>query len=156
MSTIMRHSARKETRVQTQRRTETFTHPSILIVDDDQDIRETLRMALEDEGYGVYEAEDGATALGLLRESEQPLVVLLDLRLPRLRGDALLRRVDKKEHLPAQHTFLLITANREQLSPMSLRLLQRMDVTVVPKPFDLNALLDMVAQAADSLERTAS
>lgn len=160
MTTSMRHNARQETRGETRnemkRSARKLTHPPILIVDDDQDIRETLRMALEDEGYEVREAEDGARALSLLRQSAQPLVVLLDLRLPRLNGDALLRRVDRKEHLPAQHTFVLVTANREQLSPMSLRLLRRMDVAVVAKPFDLSDLLDLVAHAADSLEGAAS
>jgi two-component system OmpR family response regulator len=124
---------------------------SILIVDDDPSIRETLRMALEDEGYTVSEAEDGAEALAILRESAQPLVALLDLRLPRMTGDALLRRIHRKEHLPARHTFLMVTANREQLSPASLRLLQRMHVSVIPKPFDLDDLLGRVALAADTL-----
>lgn len=124
---------------------------SILIVDDDQSIRETLRMALEDEGYTVYEARDGAEALDILRASAQPLVALLDLRLPRMTGDALLRRIQRKERLPARHTFLMVTANREQLSPASLRLLQRMHVSVIPKPFELDDLLARVARAADEL-----
>lgn len=128
-----------------------MTPPHILVVDDDQEIRETLRQALEDEGYEVYEAEDGAEALDILRQSVQPFVVVLDLRMPRLTGDALLRRVSRKEHLPAQHTFLLVTANHELLSPVSLRLLERMDVPVVAKPFDLDQLLDLVAHAADTL-----
>lgn len=127
-------------------------HSSILIVDDDQSIRETLHMALEDEGYTVYEARDGAEALDILRASAQPLVALLDLRLPRMTGDALLRRIHRKEHLPARHTFLMVTANREQLSPASLRLLQRMHVSVIAKPFELDDLLDQVALAAETLE----
>jgi len=128
-----------------------MSQPHILVVDDDQEIRETLRQALEDEGYEVYEAEDGAEALDILRESVLPFVVVLDLRMPRLTGDALLRRVNRKEHRPAQHTFLLVTANHELLSPVSLRLLERMDVPVVAKPFDLDHLLDLVARAADTL-----
>ena len=156
MATRMRHSARQETRNEARSEMRSsapaLTHPPILIVDDDQDIRETLRMALEDEGYEVREAEDGARALSLLRQSAQSLVVLLDLRLPRMSGDALLRRVNRKEHMPAQHTFLLVTANREQLSPVNLRLLQRMDVAVVAKPFDLDDLLHRVAHAADTIE----
>jgi CheY-like chemotaxis protein len=125
--------------------------PRVLLVEDDQDIRDTLRMALEDEGYVVSVAEDGIEALNLLRRSVESLVVTLDLRMPRLNGDALLRHLSKREHLPAQHTYLLITANRELLSAASLRLLKRMDVPVVSKPFDLNDLLDLVAHAADSL-----
>lgn len=159
MATSVRHGARKEmrdeARSETRRSARALTHPPILIVDDDQDIRETLRIALEDEGYEVREAEDGARALSLLRQSSESLVVLLDLRLPRMTGDALLRRVNRKEHLPVQHTFLLVTASREQLSPVNLRLLQRMDVAIVAKPFDLNDLLDQVAHAADTIESAA-
>jgi CheY-like chemotaxis protein len=125
--------------------------PGVLLVEDDQDIRDTLRMALEDEGYVVSVAEDGIEALNLLRRSMESLVVTLDLRMPRLNGDALLRHLNMREHLPAQHTYLLVTANRELLSAASLRLLKRMDVPVVSKPFDLNDLLDLVAHAADSL-----
>ncbi len=159
MTTTARRRARQETRDETRNETRpgarALTHPPILIVDDDQDIRETLRMALEDEGYEVREAEDGARALSLLRQSAQPLVVLLDLRLPQMTGDALLRRVNRKEHLPAQHTFLLVTASREQLSPVSLRLLKRMDVAIVTKPFELDDLLGLVAHAADTIESAA-
>lgn len=128
----------------------------VLIVDDDQGIRETLRMALEEEGYEVREAEDGAEALAALRRSAQPLVALLDLRLPRLTGDALLRRIAREKRLRARHVFLLVTANRETLTPINLRLLQRMGVEVIAKPFDLNDLLALVAQAAHSLEGAAS
>ena len=127
----------------------------ILIVDDDQDVRDTLRMALEDEGYAVYEAEDGAEALDLLRRTLTPHVVVLDLRMPRLTGDALLQRVSTQERLPTRHTFVLVTANHEQLSPVSQRLLEHMGVPVAPKPFDLDELLDLVAQAADTLNETA-
>ncbi len=127
------------------------TPSGVLLVEDDQDIRETLRQALEDEGYDVQEAEDGVEALHVLRESQRPLVVVLDLRMPRLTGDELLSRVDRREHLPARHAFLLVTANREQLSPASLQLIKRMDVSVTPKPFDLNEMLDRVAHAARTL-----
>ena len=127
----------------------------ILLVEDDQDIRETLRMALEDEGYVVYEAEDGLEALSMLRSSQTPLIVALDLRLPRLNGDALLLHVSKREHLPAHHCFLLVTANRETLSSASLRLLERMQVRIITKPFDLDDLLSLVANAADELHTTA-
>lgn len=156
MATSIRHSARQEMRGEMERRMQALKPPPVLVVDDDYDIRETLRIALEEEGYEVDEAEDGAQALSMLRTSPQPSIVLLDLRLPRLNGDALLRRVERKEHLPAPHIFVLVTANRELLSPMSLRLLQRMDAEVIAKPFDLNVLLDLVAQAAQSLDRNAS
>jgi len=145
------HESAAQERTQEHARERTPALPGVLLVEDDQDIRDTLRMALEDEGYVVSVAEDGIEALNLLRRSVESLVVTLDLRMPRLNGDALLRHLSKREHLPAQHTYLLVTANRELLSAASLRLLKRMDVPVVSKPFDLNDLLDLVAHAADSL-----
>jgi hypothetical protein len=49
---------------------------------------------------------------------------------------------------------MLVTANREILSSASLRLLERMRVRIVTKPFDLDDLLDLVANAADELSAT--
>jgi two-component system, NtrC family, nitrogen regulation response regulator NtrX len=61
-----------------------MTH-TVLIVDDDAGIRETLRAILEDEGYSVLEAADGIAGLALLA-SDCPQLLLLDLNMPRLNG----------------------------------------------------------------------
>ncbi|MGZ3680421.1 MAG: response regulator, partial [Ktedonobacterales bacterium] len=53
-----------------------------LIVDDDSGIRETLSYALEDVGFSVLEAADGAEALDLLRAIPERMVVLLDNLMP--------------------------------------------------------------------------
>lgn len=58
----------------------------ILVVDDDYDIRLTLQSVLEDEGYQVALAEDGAVALRKLREGVEPKLILLDLMMPILDG----------------------------------------------------------------------
>jgi CheY-like chemotaxis protein len=60
--------------------------PRVLIVDDDPEIRESMRMVLEDEGYHVREAADGVAALDELHRDQQPCVVLLDLMMPRMNG----------------------------------------------------------------------
>ena len=52
----------------------------LLIVDDDEAIRDTIRVLLEGAGYTVSEASTGKEALVLLRESSEPYVVLLDDR----------------------------------------------------------------------------
>jgi len=62
----------------------------VLVVDDDRDIRGTLRVALEDAGYTVHEAPDGLSAMDLLLTSPFPLVVLLDLMMPRMTGSEIL------------------------------------------------------------------
>lgn len=57
----------------------------VLVVDDDRDIRETLQELLEQEGYDVETARDGAEALKLARR-ERPALILLDLYMPVMDG----------------------------------------------------------------------
>jgi CheY-like chemotaxis protein len=83
---------------------------SVLVVDDDKDTREVLRLAFEDEGYRVAEAADGLKALEVLRASASPLVVVLDLDLPQLDGIQVLRMVAEDPSLLARHAFILLTA----------------------------------------------
>ena len=64
--------------------------PVILVVDDDAAIRTVVRWQLDDDGYRVVEAEDGASALRRIRD-DQPALVVLDLSLPRLGGLDVLR-----------------------------------------------------------------
>src|SRR5687768_8243509 len=58
---------------------------TILLVDDEQDLVDTLRYSLEREGYATLAARDGAAALGVLGQS-QPDLVLLDWMLPDMSG----------------------------------------------------------------------
>ena len=60
---------------------------TILVVDDDEDIRFAMSDTLEAEGYRVLLAEDGSDALAKLRaEGERPCVILLDLMMPKMDG----------------------------------------------------------------------
>jgi two-component system chemotaxis response regulator CheY len=60
---------------------------TVLVVDDDRDIRDVLTDALEAEGYRVVTAVDGLDALTWLRaRTARPCVVLLDLMMPRMDG----------------------------------------------------------------------
>jgi CheY-like chemotaxis protein len=59
-----------------------MSHDCILVIDDDQDIRETLQDVLCDAGYSVLLAANGAEALALLGVEEPPSLILLDLKMP--------------------------------------------------------------------------
>ena len=67
-------------------------HRSVVIVEDDADARQTLRMALEMEGHSVVTAEDGLTGLDKIR-TLQPDVGIIDIGLPRLNGYQIARRL---------------------------------------------------------------
>ncbi len=68
--------------------------PTILVVDDDAAIRDSLRELLTGEGYGVETAVDGQDALERLGSMEPPGLILLDLKMPRIDGWQFLARRD--------------------------------------------------------------
>jgi CheY-like chemotaxis protein len=123
----------------------------VLVVEDDPDVRETLWYALHAEGYGVCEAADGFVALAALRTSARPLVTVLDYRLPGMTGGEVVAAVAADPQVAGRHTFVLVTAERENL-PLSLVLwADQQGIRIVAKPFDLDALLAAVAEAAGRL-----
>jgi two-component system chemotaxis response regulator CheY len=60
---------------------------AVLVVDDDAQIRESLRDALEDEGYAVALAKNGREALQILHRLSRPCAVILDLIMPVMSGN---------------------------------------------------------------------
>jgi len=74
--------------------------PSLLVTDDDDDLRETLRAALEQRGFRTLAACDGEEALEIVQRVQVHLL-LLDMYMPRLSGLETLRRVKQiTEQLP--------------------------------------------------------
>ncbi|MDD3058639.1 MAG: response regulator, partial [Sphaerochaeta sp.] len=65
---------------------------SVLICDDEKNIRSGLAMAMELEGYQTFTAEDGQAAWSLINKESIDLVIT-DLRMPNLSGEELLKRV---------------------------------------------------------------
>jgi CheY-like chemotaxis protein len=124
-----------------------------LIVDDDRAIRMTLKDLLKEEGYPVAEAVDGLAALSILRDDPHPLVVLLDVMMPRMGGIELLRAVEADPTLGRKRAFLLVTANTHILTPELRELLARLQVPIVPKPFETDHLLDLIEEAATRLRQ---
>ena len=73
----------------------------ILIADDEPEIRNLLRLYLENENYHVIEAEDGQRALDLLR-AEQPALCILDIMMPKIDGYHVLQQIRKESNIPEQ------------------------------------------------------
>ena len=71
----------------------TATAQHVLVVEDDADIRQTLVELLDEAGYVVAAISDGKPALTRLHTSKERLVVLLDLKLPRVDGIEVLTRM---------------------------------------------------------------
>jgi DNA-binding response OmpR family regulator len=81
---------------------------SLLFIEDDTAIRTALRLALEDEGYTVHEAKDGADGLAKFSELN-PDLVLLDLRLPDISGFEVCRQLRQHSIVP----IIMVTAQTD-------------------------------------------
>jgi CheY-like chemotaxis protein len=107
-----------------------------MIVEDDDDIRESLQEALEAEGYPVHVAANGREGLTLLAHIERPCVILLDLMMPVMNGWEFLS-VQRQDRAFAQIPVIVVSAAPETALP-------RDSAAVVPKPVDLDQLLEVV------------
>jgi two-component system cell cycle response regulator DivK len=84
---------------------------TILIVEDSDDARYFMRLALEDHGYSIVEAENGAQAVELA-QSARPDIILMDLSLPIMDGIAATERIRASDRLGAI-PIIAVTAHQE-------------------------------------------
>lgn len=71
---------------------------SVLIVEDDNDLRDAYVMILESEGFDTYAAENGQVALDLLNQKGDPGIIFLDLRMPVMDGIEFLKEYNAPSH----------------------------------------------------------
>lgn len=131
---------------------------SVLVVDDDRDIRDSLREALQAAGHDVREAEDGEAALQVLRSSTQRYVVLLDVMMPRLSGYDVLGEIMRDDERAGFHAFVIVTAYPRALPPLETAdRLSALAIAapVLAKPFDVTTLLAAVSDAERRFVHTA-
>lgn len=134
-------------------------HVRVLVVDDDDAIRDVLRLLLEDEGYTVSVAADGEKGLRAILDCSEPLVVLLDLLLPGLSGEDTLAAAleyQRADYVHMRVAFILVTAMELQLTtPFLAELISAYHIPILRKPFELDRLLSTVASAAASVAQPA-
>ena len=127
---------------------------SVLIVDDDPAVRDTLRIFLTDEGYPFLEATDGIECMDALLLASERLIVLLDLMMPRMTGFDVLSWVASDDELSQRHAYVVMTANVDVMrraDPHLTTWMQCLNIPVLAKPCDIDTILDVVAQTANRL-----
>ncbi len=117
--------------------------PQILLVDDDERLRNAAGKVLAAEGYRVASAECGREALDMLKESSVALLIS-DLRLPDLDGIALLKQV---RELRPEAEVVMITGHGSVEKAVEAMRLGAYDF--IQKPLDSSALLKTVAKALE-------
>jgi CheY-like chemotaxis protein len=122
----------------------------ILVVEDEPTIRELLVDLLEDLGHHVLQAGTGAQALEVLAKIGKPDLVLTDISMPVMDGEALvksLRSTDKFSNIPV----IVMTANRNP----SLRIMEQVGA-IIRKPFDLEHVESVISAVLGSLRKSRS
>jgi CheY-like chemotaxis protein len=114
----------------------------ILVVEDNDDVREMMAVTLELEGHRVSTAVNGRDALEKLKAGEKPCVILLDLMMPVMNGWEF-RRVIEHDPALADVPVVVISAATGEIVKNT-----RADA-FISKPIDMDRLLDVVCDLCD-------
>jgi CheY-like chemotaxis protein len=107
---------------------------TVLVVDDEPDIRESLRDALEDEGYDVVTAANGREALKVLPGLSRPLALILDIIMPVMSGVELYAALQSDPQLAT--IPVVVSTSDPSRAPAGVLLMR--------KPIDLERLLKVI------------
>ena len=117
----------------------------ILLVDDDPEIVESIRTALEAFGYEIMVARDGNQGLALA-DATNPDLVILDMMMPKRSGFLVLERLRQTHKVPLR--VIMITANEGSRHKAYAEMLGVDDY--IRKPFAMDRLLDSVRRLLES------
>jgi CheY-like chemotaxis protein len=116
---------------------------SILVVDDDDDVRTTLCVILSAEGYAAVGAADGVEALDRMR-IDPPALLLVDMMMPRMSGEDLIRAMTQDASLARIPVAIMSGQPFARAAPQGPRVIARLT-----KPVELDTVLSVVHQFAD-------
>lgn len=111
----------------------------ILLVDDDQEIIESMRLALESRGYKILIARDGNQGLAMA-EREDPDLLILDMMMPKRSGFLVLEKLRRSRPVPMR--VIMITANEGSRHKAYAEMLGVDDY--LRKPFAMDRLMESV------------
>jgi len=112
---------------------------TVLLVEDDESVRQLVRVTLEMNDYEVVEAKDGLEGL-LLLDLHHPDAVVLDLMMPDVGGERMLAQLRATPE--TKRTPVVIITGKPEVAPEVIGLVGRENF--FPKPFDPDALIDRV------------
>ena len=118
---------------------------SILVVEDDDDILQSLAFAFGEEGYAVTIARNGVEAIAALARMPEPSVILLDLVMPRMNGWELLAWLEADRRLAEVPVIVFSASDDAQIGPTSR--------PVIRKPADPVLLLQLVREMCKQEDR---
>jgi CheY-like chemotaxis protein len=125
------------------RRRKRAANETVLVVDDDPQIRESLSELLDHKGYSVLQAENGRIALDLLKEAPRtPFLVLLDLAMPVLDGHEFLKHRAGNPNLRRIPVVVVSGNPRPELPFVGV-------TAYLQKPLEPEVLLEIIRRTCD-------
>lgn len=110
---------------------------SILVVEDDPDIRGVMLETLQEKGYCIQGAAHGREALEVLEHLESPILILLDLRMPVMDGAEFIRALGERKN--QTHVVVMTATTRPEESPVA-----KVADDILKKPFNLDQLFGII------------
>ena len=110
----------------------------VLIVEDNKEIQDSLKVALELEGYKAFTADNGKEAIELLGKMPTPCIILLDLMMPIMNGWEFVEEISKDIMLSTIPVVVVSAFGDKKVTPKASDYIQ--------KPIDLDALLNTVCK----------
>lgn len=107
-----------------------------LVIEDDEAIRDSLKLVLELEGYSVFTAANGKEGLELLKTMPRPCIIFLDLMMPIMNGWEFIDAIEKDDIL-AEIPVIIVSAFVDKGKTTHAK-------GIVKKPVDINDLLKFV------------
>ncbi len=122
------------------------TRHTVLVLEDDRDVAETIRELIEDQGYRAICVDNGREALAVL-EHERPCLMLVDVFMPVMNGIEFLRVVKARASLADIPRVIMTAANDHMIGVKE-------DVSVLYKPVDFDALRRMLEKYCQPTVKT--
>ncbi|MFZ0131718.1 MAG: response regulator, partial [Desulfobacterales bacterium] len=124
---------------------ETRSKWPILLVDDEEDIREVLSLSIADMGYAVHAAENGERAIDMFRQLDPP-IVMTDIKMPGMDGIELLQQI--KRHNP-EAEVVMITGHGDM--DLAIKSLKFEATDFITKPINVEALEIALKRVRDKI-----
>ncbi len=118
------------------------THGKILVIDDEEDVRDIVKLQLEESGYQVLTAQDGEEGINLMKQGSnlvQVGLIICDIRMPKVNGIEAIEYI--KEHAPSK-PIMVLTGYPD--TNLAVSLIKKGVKEYVVKPVDKDVLLEKV------------
>ncbi len=118
------------------------THGKILVIDDEEDVRDIVKLQLEESGYQVITAKDGEEGINLLKQGSnlvQVGLIICDIRMPKVNGIEAIEYI--KENAPSK-PIMVLTGYPD--TNLAVSLIKKGVKEYVVKPVDKDVLLEKV------------